>query len=312
MCLCGVAWRAGANLLRLSELDLTLALYRDRIFPQVVTRLVESKDKMAQEYLLDCVVNVFPDEFQLHTLGPFLAAVATLQGEGAHVLPLVGTLLARLAATCAARKADGHEPLALPADAFALLSRSVAELSAGRPGVPPVSAPEALGLYSKLAAFCAAFFPGQVAEADAVLAEARLTLARLASADSASESGLDKAADPSPARPPHVRAPVGRAALRVGAAVRSGGQPGRQSCRMCAVLQGVLRRPPSARLHVCVTCVCCMCVCVCVCVCVHVCVACVRACVCVCLRWPHCWTSRRSAAWRCAWPRPVSRPLRPF
>ena len=44
-----------------------------------LSQVVNCKDEIAQYYLMDCIIQVFPDEFHLHTLETFLAACPELQ-----------------------------------------------------------------------------------------------------------------------------------------------------------------------------------------------------------------------------------------
>jgi hypothetical protein len=42
-------------------------------------QIVNCKDEIAQSYLMDCVIQVFPDEFHLQTLETLLSACPQLQ-----------------------------------------------------------------------------------------------------------------------------------------------------------------------------------------------------------------------------------------
>jgi vacuolar protein sorting-associated protein 35 len=48
------------------------------ILRPLLEQVVQCKDVLAQEYLLEVVIQVFPDDFHLHTLDQFLSAVARL------------------------------------------------------------------------------------------------------------------------------------------------------------------------------------------------------------------------------------------
>jgi vacuolar protein sorting-associated protein 35 len=48
------------------------------VLPAVLEQVVNCKDPIAQEYLMECVIQVFPDEFHLQTLSAFLRACAEL------------------------------------------------------------------------------------------------------------------------------------------------------------------------------------------------------------------------------------------
>ncbi|KAI0762481.1 vacuolar protein sorting-associated protein 35 [Fomes fomentarius] len=69
----------GTNLVRLSQLDgVDLEMYQTHILPSILQQIVVCKDVIAQEYLMEVVIQVFTDEFHLYTLGPFLSATAQL------------------------------------------------------------------------------------------------------------------------------------------------------------------------------------------------------------------------------------------
>ena len=59
----------GENLSRLSSLEgLTLQVYIDLVLPKLMELVSTSKDPMAQEYILDCMIQGFPEEFHIKTL----------------------------------------------------------------------------------------------------------------------------------------------------------------------------------------------------------------------------------------------------
>ncbi|KAL0576891.1 retromer complex subunit Vps35 [Marasmius crinis-equi] len=99
----------GTNLVRLSQLDgVDLDLYQRVILPSVLEQVVSCKDVIAQEYLMEVVIQVFTDEFHLHTLGPFLSATAQLHPK-VNIKQIVIALIDRLAAY-AAREAESEDP----------------------------------------------------------------------------------------------------------------------------------------------------------------------------------------------------------
>ncbi|KAA1468313.1 vacuolar protein sorting-associated protein 35 [Dentipellis sp. KUC8613] len=99
----------GTNLVRLSQLDgVDLDLYENTILPAVLEQVVQCKDVIAQEYLMEVVIQVFTDDFHLHTLGQFLSATAQLQPK-VNIKQIVIALIDRLAAY-AAREAENEDP----------------------------------------------------------------------------------------------------------------------------------------------------------------------------------------------------------
>ena len=99
----------GTNLVRLSQLEgVDLELYQRVILPSILEQVVNCKDVIAQEYLMEVVIQVFSDEFHLHTLGPFLSATAQLHPK-VNIKQIVIALIDRLAAY-AAREAENEDP----------------------------------------------------------------------------------------------------------------------------------------------------------------------------------------------------------
>jgi vacuolar protein sorting-associated protein 35 len=49
------------------------------VLPQVIDEIVNCRDTIAQEYLMEVIIQVFPDEFHLRTLDIFLGGCAKLQ-----------------------------------------------------------------------------------------------------------------------------------------------------------------------------------------------------------------------------------------
>ncbi|PVF97540.1 vacuolar protein sorting-associated protein 35, partial [Serendipita vermifera] len=99
----------GTNLVRLSQLEgVDLAMYQQTILPSILEQVVNCKDVIAQEYLMEVVIQVFTDEFHLHTLGPFLSATALLHPK-VNIKQIVISLIDRLA-SYAAREAENEDP----------------------------------------------------------------------------------------------------------------------------------------------------------------------------------------------------------
>ncbi|KIJ45211.1 hypothetical protein M422DRAFT_30058 [Sphaerobolus stellatus SS14] len=99
----------GTNLVRLSQLDgVDLEMYQRIILPSILEQVVNCKDVIAQEYLMEVVIQVFTDDFHLHSLGPFLSATAQLHPK-VNIKQIVIALIDRLAAY-AAREAENEDP----------------------------------------------------------------------------------------------------------------------------------------------------------------------------------------------------------
>lgn len=86
----------GASLVRLSQLEgVTRSFYSDKILPRILEQVVGCKDPMAQQYLLDCTVQVFPDDFHLGSLAVLLNTCSQTQRQ-VDLRPVLVNLMNRL------------------------------------------------------------------------------------------------------------------------------------------------------------------------------------------------------------------------
>ncbi|GJQ15850.1 hypothetical protein GpartN1_g7641.t1 [Galdieria partita] len=83
-----------STLARLSGLNVTL--YSNIVFPALSQQICSCHDPMAQEYLADCVVQAFPDEYHLQTLSEFLTMCMKLI-PGVSIRQIIGGLADRFA-----------------------------------------------------------------------------------------------------------------------------------------------------------------------------------------------------------------------
>ncbi|GAN08324.1 vacuolar protein sorting-associated protein 35 [Mucor ambiguus] len=87
----------GTNLVRLSQLEgVDLNMYQTDILPGILSQVISCHDVMAQEYLMEVIIQIFPDEFHIHTLKPFLATTAQLHAN-VNIKMIIMALLDRLA-----------------------------------------------------------------------------------------------------------------------------------------------------------------------------------------------------------------------
>ncbi|KAK9462113.1 vacuolar protein sorting-associated protein 35 [Lipomyces oligophaga] len=99
----------GSNLVRLSQLEgVDVEVYKSTILPAILEQVVQCRDILAQEYLLEVITQVFPDEFHLQTLDLFLSATGKLN-PGVNVKNIVISMIDRLAAY-ATREAEAQDP----------------------------------------------------------------------------------------------------------------------------------------------------------------------------------------------------------
>ncbi|GER26249.1 vacuolar protein sorting-associated protein [Striga asiatica] len=95
----------GKNLHVLSQIEgVDLEMYKEIVLPTVLEQVVNCKDELAQYYLMDCIIQVFPDEYHLQTLETLLNACPQLQPSVD-----VKTVLARLMERLSNYAASGAE-----------------------------------------------------------------------------------------------------------------------------------------------------------------------------------------------------------
>ncbi|KAI0889438.1 vacuolar protein sorting-associated protein 35 [Annulohypoxylon maeteangense] len=133
----------GSNIVRLSQL-VDLEAYQDGILGPLLEQVVQCRDVLAQEYLLEIITQVFPDEFHLHTLDQFLAAVSRLNPH-VNVKAIVIGLMDRLSAYAERESQEeiAEDKAKLEEDALANLLEKV-RLSKEQPEAKPTAEEESV------------------------------------------------------------------------------------------------------------------------------------------------------------------------
>jgi len=162
----------GKNLLVLSQLEgVDLALYQDTVLPWVLEQVVNCKDVIAQTYLMDAIIQVFPDDFHLHTLEALDKACAQLQPEVA-----VGGILVALMERLARYASESPEvlPMMEREGVFERLSDAVSQATSLE---APASTAEVVQLYHELMKFVAQIDSASLDRLDRVLEACAAALA---------------------------------------------------------------------------------------------------------------------------------------
>lgn len=123
----------GTNLVRLSQLEgVDVETYKKDVLPGILEQCICCRDPIAQEYLMECIIQVFPDEFHLQTLNAFLKACAELH-QDVNVKNIIIALIDRLAMF--AHRDDGP---GIPNDIrlFEIFSQQVAHVIQSRSDMP--------------------------------------------------------------------------------------------------------------------------------------------------------------------------------
>jgi len=99
----------GTNLVRLSQLEgIDLELYKGQILPMILEQVIQCRDVLAQEYLMEVITQVFTDDLHLRTLDQFLSATAKLN-PGVNIKQIISAMIDRLA-DYAKREAESEDP----------------------------------------------------------------------------------------------------------------------------------------------------------------------------------------------------------
>lgn len=98
----------GTSLVRLSQLDMGADIYKSNVLPSLLEEVTSCYDPLAQEYLMEVIIQVFPDEFHLNTLDELLQATAELH-PNVDIKQIVVSLINRFAEYVKSCKEEGKE-----------------------------------------------------------------------------------------------------------------------------------------------------------------------------------------------------------
>ncbi|KAK3007707.1 hypothetical protein RJ639_015052 [Escallonia herrerae] len=154
----------GKNLHVLSQIEgVDLEMYKDTVLPRVLEQVVNCKDELAQYYLMDCIIQVFPDEYHLQTLEILLGACPQLQPT-VDVKTVLSQLMERLSNYAAS--SPEVLPEFLQVEAFTKLSSAIGKVIAAQVDMPIVGA---ITLYVSLLTFTLRVHPDRLDYVDQVL-----------------------------------------------------------------------------------------------------------------------------------------------
>lgn len=154
----------GKNLHVLSQIDgVDLEVYKDTVLPSILEQVVNCKDELAQFYLMECIIQVFPDEYHLQTLETLLGACPQLQPT-VDIKTVLSQLMDRLSNYAAS--STEVLPEFLQVEAFTKLSTAISRVIEAQVDMPIVGA---IALHVSLLTFTLRVHPDRLDYVDQVL-----------------------------------------------------------------------------------------------------------------------------------------------
>ncbi|XP_020207664.1 vacuolar protein sorting-associated protein 35B isoform X1 [Cajanus cajan] len=154
----------GKNLHVLSQIEgVDLGMYKDTVLPSVLEQVVNCKDELAQFYLMECIIQVFPDEYHLQTLEILLGACPQLQPT-VDIKTVLSQLMDRLSNY--ASSSTEVLPEFLQVEAFTKLSTAIGRVIEAQVDMPLVGA---ISLHVSLLTFTLRVHPDRLDYVDQVL-----------------------------------------------------------------------------------------------------------------------------------------------
>jgi vacuolar protein sorting-associated protein 35 len=99
----------GSNIIRLSNLvGVSIESYETVVLPRLLEISVGCKDAIAQQYIMDCIIQAFPDDYHLKTLKLFLESCTQLQA-GVDVRSIIIIMLDRMSRYAGEAQTQGEE-----------------------------------------------------------------------------------------------------------------------------------------------------------------------------------------------------------
>ncbi|XP_059285300.1 vacuolar protein sorting-associated protein 35A-like [Lycium ferocissimum] len=154
----------GKNLHVLSQIEgIDLEMYKETVLPRVLEQVVNCKDEIAQGYLMDCIIQVFPDEYHLQTLETLLGACPQLQ-PSVDIKMVLARLMERLS-NYAALSTDVL-PEFFQVEAFAKLNSAIGKVIEAQEDMPIAGV---VTLFSSLLTFTLHVHPDRLDYVDQIL-----------------------------------------------------------------------------------------------------------------------------------------------
>jgi vacuolar protein sorting-associated protein 35 len=156
----------GTNLVRLSQMEsaVTSQVYGQEILPKILEQIVACGDPLAQAYLMDCIIQVFPDEYHIETLSILLAVCPKLR-EKVNIRTILQSLMDRLANYYADEELLDEQDTnqvkqAMATDSFPMFEECVQNVYNARG--PKLTSKEVIRLQTALLNFSLKCYPGNM------------------------------------------------------------------------------------------------------------------------------------------------------
>jgi len=115
----------GENITRLSSLNgLTIEIYKEEVLPRIISILLDSKDHMSQQYLMECIIHAFPDDYNIHCMSSILDTCTKLV-SAVDIKSLFISLMEKLAKFVGGSGSNDEEILASAEKIFDLLKLNI-------------------------------------------------------------------------------------------------------------------------------------------------------------------------------------------
>eukprot|EP01084_Bolivina_argentea_P227891 384972_1 len=145
----------GTNLRRLSELNVvSCTIYKNYVLKKVTEQIIKCKDRIAQEYLMECLIMVFSDDYHLKTLDGFLTVVNKLQSS-VNVNSIIIKLMERLSKYAESQE---NKEIFQEKDIFAIFQNYCKQIITKH---KKMTLDDILALYVELVNFAAQCYPGR-------------------------------------------------------------------------------------------------------------------------------------------------------
>lgn len=86
----------GESMTKLSSLEnLNLEMYEQTVLPKLLNIILNSKDKLCQQYLMECIIHAFPDSYNVKCIESLLEATSNLE-QGVDIGTIFVSLMQKL------------------------------------------------------------------------------------------------------------------------------------------------------------------------------------------------------------------------